>query len=675
MTQTASTLAAITAPLKDFAVAPENPRFQEPADEQIPDLAASLSPEAAGLLVPLLVRKGSGKKESPYMVVDGRRRLLALQHLQASGIVGPDLEITARLCETQESIAAAAIAANQQRLPLHPADIILAIKAMAAKKFSLERIAKALCADLSEIRKYHIVAKLPVDAITAFKEKIYDYSVLKLLARIPTAVEQKRLVDLAREQGQLWASQVQEYLDQDGLSENTSLMQFVGKDAYLAAGGRTVSDLLNELPDVCLDPAIAATLWCEKLQPVRDAFMAEGLQVFLAPDEDVDVPDTFRTAPYRWNRSRVENEAIHAAEADLKTARASVNDMADLSQMTGETLLPLVAPHLALARAKFAPMPVRAVQVSPGRNVLVDFSFLTTVEDIQAWEAEKLAAVPIPAEVPSRTPDSIPARQIVVETDHANAFHRMATEIAVRGVQRSLADSFPAALKFTVSNMFEQVVLHRPSSTSEERALRVTCGRNVQAWYHTPVAHLDQVVTDRLLEYRDRFAETGLRPYAWVSSLSFPELQDLLALMTAASVWINEDDTHRLRREARAQIQEVAEEIDHDIRNYWYPDAAFYGKCSKKQLIGYAERMGCDNDTLGTMKKAALADYVAEQGVARQWIPAVLSFDNAAIAEIEEATPDIAEAGDADDVDVAEAAGEDEPDDAEPEPEIDSMAA
>ena len=50
--------------------------------------------------------------------------------------------------------------------------------------------------------------------------------------------------------------------------------------------------------------------------------------------------------------------------------------------------------------------------------------------------------------------------------------------------------------------------------------------------------------------------------------LAFGQIQDLLALMTAASVWITEDATSIIRKTARAQIQEVAEEIDHDIRTH-----------------------------------------------------------------------------------------------------------
>lgn len=65
-------------PLRDLDIAPENLRFGEPPDDDIPLLAETLF--AAGQLQPLTVRPGR-KKEAAHMALDGRRRLLALRLL------------------------------------------------------------------------------------------------------------------------------------------------------------------------------------------------------------------------------------------------------------------------------------------------------------------------------------------------------------------------------------------------------------------------------------------------------------------------------------------------------------------------------------------------------------------------------------------------------------------
>ncbi|ESQ87948.1 hypothetical protein ABAC460_17300 [Asticcacaulis sp. AC460] len=663
MNPQASQLSRVVVALKDLDIAPENPRFLEPADELIPDLAQSLAPDAAGQLLPLLVRKG-GKKEKPYMALDGRRRLLGFRMLLEQGLITNDLEITTELCETQEAIAAALVTANGARLPVGPADKILAIRAMADKKFSVDKIARGLCMDLAEVKKFQVVSRVHLDAITAFKTKFIDFNTLKMIARIPTLAEQEAVISKGRQYGHLSAGQVRDYLDQEGLSAASSMMKIVGVDAYVEAGGKVSTDLLNELPDMCLDTPIAASLWAEKLQPLRDLFEGLGITTLINPDSDAQLPEEFGDPGYRYSRSKEEREALAEAQAKLATVREALPPVPEdgVFEVTG--LAPFCKALFDQEVARLAPMPVRAVLIVPGDRTLLEFKFHTYVDDISAWEESKRAALDATPKAEPRVFDTVPERKILIDTDgESNAFHRLATEMAVRGLQCSLAGSFSAALKLQVCSMFEQVVLSQQGSYIDDRALKVSYTRNIQAANYGAVEGLDQGLVQRLLEFKDAYAETGLRPYAWVSSLAFGQIQELLALTTAASLWITEDATNMIRKKARALMQEVAEEIDHDIRTHWFPSADFYAKCSKKQLLGFADRMGCEGDTLGTMKKAALASYIAEQGVAHQWVPAALSFDNNAELEAED------DAADADSDDAAGAGNVELEGDEELEPE------
>ena len=69
----------ITVRLGDLGLAPENLRFQEPADDGVPQLAETVL--AAGVLIPPIVRAGR-KGEQPFMALDGRRRRFALLALR-----------------------------------------------------------------------------------------------------------------------------------------------------------------------------------------------------------------------------------------------------------------------------------------------------------------------------------------------------------------------------------------------------------------------------------------------------------------------------------------------------------------------------------------------------------------------------------------------------------------
>lgn len=59
-----------TVRLGDVGIARENLRFNEPPDDDIPTLAATM--KAAGQLQRLTVRPGRGRKEEPWMALDGR---------------------------------------------------------------------------------------------------------------------------------------------------------------------------------------------------------------------------------------------------------------------------------------------------------------------------------------------------------------------------------------------------------------------------------------------------------------------------------------------------------------------------------------------------------------------------------------------------------------------------
>src|SRR5215831_14566992 len=85
-------------PLKDLGLAPENMRFNEPADAGVAQLADTI--EAAGVLIPIAVRPGR-KSEAPYMALDGRRRRYALLALLEAGRITADYLVKCELFETK----------------------------------------------------------------------------------------------------------------------------------------------------------------------------------------------------------------------------------------------------------------------------------------------------------------------------------------------------------------------------------------------------------------------------------------------------------------------------------------------------------------------------------------------------------------------------------------------
>ncbi|QFU32349.1 ParB N-terminal domain-containing protein [Brevundimonas sp. Bb-A] len=131
-----------TVALRDTGIAPENLRYKEPPDEDIPLLAETLI--AAGQLQPLTVRPGRGKKEQPHMALDGRRRILAFRHLLDQGRVDEEFPVDIVVDPKRQ---AAAVLLTNTAVPVHVADVIAAIGRMLKGKLAVPVGATAIHAN------------------------------------------------------------------------------------------------------------------------------------------------------------------------------------------------------------------------------------------------------------------------------------------------------------------------------------------------------------------------------------------------------------------------------------------------------------------------------------------------------------------------------------------------
>ena len=184
---TSTTAASITStqifvPLHDLALAPENIRFKEPADDQIDRLADTIA--AANIIIPLSVRPGR-KGESPFMVLDGRRRLFAVQALLAAGRLDPAFPVKCELFEDKAAQAAAALLANAERAPIHTADVIVAIGKLRKSKMDTAGIAAALGYDELEIKRLEALSTVHANVLKAYRAGSLTLKQVRLFARLP----------------------------------------------------------------------------------------------------------------------------------------------------------------------------------------------------------------------------------------------------------------------------------------------------------------------------------------------------------------------------------------------------------------------------------------------------------------------------------------------------------
>ncbi|WP_293678804.1 ParB N-terminal domain-containing protein [uncultured Phenylobacterium sp.] len=229
--------------LRDLGVAPENMRFSEPADDGVPELAETIF--AAGVLQPLTVRPGK-RKEKPGMALDGRRRLLALELLRDAGRITDDYPVEA-FVETDPARQAAAVVLTNTAVPVHVADIIVAIGKMSKAKLTPTVIAGALGYAEVDIRRLAALAELHPKAIEALKGGRITLRQARLLARLPNRKEQGEIAEAAMNGFGFQEWRVTDRLNAGQVTVRDRRFRLVGADRYAAAGGSRPTSSANGL--------------------------------------------------------------------------------------------------------------------------------------------------------------------------------------------------------------------------------------------------------------------------------------------------------------------------------------------------------------------------------------------------------------------------------------------
>lgn len=651
-------------PLKDLGVAPENMRYGEPPDEEVPQLAATI--KAAGLLQPLTVRPGR-KKEKPAMALDGRRRLLALGELLAAGDIAEDYPVEV-FEETDSARQAAAVLLTNTAVPVHIADVIVSIGKMLKAKLTPAVIARALGYAEVDVRRLAALSGLHAKALQALKAGRLNLRQAKLLARLPDKAAQAEIAELTLKGHGFPEWQVTERLDAGCVTARDRRFALVGSARYAGAGGRTEADLFGERPDVLLDPEILQALWTERARALAGVLEAEGLTVEVSADPDADGPEDLEPFGYaygldldegalgRWRDARTFAQASAAALAELDVA----------GDEGAEALCGYLKARLAADQASEPDRKITHAVLTPAAGAGLELAFYAPpAPEPEAVESEAGDDEPATGEWTGAPLAAVRAAPLAApppaETGGVNhALHEVRTDAATRALIRAVADDPSAALTALVARLFSVIVL-RSGLSKGGGALTVTAEA-----YGRPRARviepLDGEVRRRLADRRAAWAASERTPIAWVAALPHGEKMALLAELTALSLDLREERTTALRAAARGEAAEIAELCGADAAVHWTPDEPFLRAHSKGQLLTMLAAMEAEDTRAGSLKKDELVELVAERAAERCWAPAWLSWraepdaadgaieppDNAAEGEAGDPVPPAGEAaGDA----------------------------
>lgn len=647
MTETSHTPAAAVArarqvfALRDLGVAPENIRFDEAADDEIPLLAATIL--AAGIMQPLTVRPGR-RKEKPAMALDGRRRLLALALLAEQGAIDDGYPVEA-FVETDPARQAAAVVLTNTAVPVHVADVIAAIGKMLKARLEVPAIAAALGYGEIEVRRLAALAGLSPDALQALKAGRMTLRQAKLLARLPDPEAQAQVMESVSAGYGFPEHRVSQAFERGQVTRSDRRFPLVGEVRYAAADGRIARDLFGEFPDVLLDPDLLDGLWIARAKDLAGRLERDDLIVHATSEPDPDWPEGLDPFGYddEVQLDEAERAALQAAEAEERGAGGALDalDGAADTEAADAALVAYLAARLAAEQALEPRRPVTLVLLYPSRGRPIALQAFAPPAAPAETEAAPGGEGPDAARGGAASGESVQSEPTTLaahdpappapgpEAEGArHALHEVRTDLATRVLIRAVADHPPTALTALIAQLFSVEVLHQRGRG--EGASTVTAEA-----YGRPRARviesLDGEVRRRLAERRAAWRESGRSVIAWVSGLPAEDRMALLAELVAMSLDLCEARTGQVRRRARAEAGELAALCGAEPAAHWTPDEAFLRAHAKAQLLGMLAAMEEPDDLARTLKKEGLVTLVAEAAARRRWAPAYLAWRGEAV--------------------------------------------
>ena len=245
-------------PLSKLTVSKRNVRKTVPNRDAHKRLMASIASQ--GVLQNLVVvPEGKGK----FGVVAGGRRLRALQDLAKNNTINKNFEVECRVKDKDADITEISLAENVRQEAMHPADQYEAFAELVAQGVPVEDIAAKF-----GITKLVVEKRLKLGRVAPKLLEEYRKGGIKLdcLMAFTVSDDHERQLACYKElSGRLWPHAVKSWLLGEAVDARRGIGAFVGKAAYLKAGGAGAGDLFEDTFYLC-----DSSLVCELAQAKLD---------------------------------------------------------------------------------------------------------------------------------------------------------------------------------------------------------------------------------------------------------------------------------------------------------------------------------------------------------------------------------------------------------------------
>lgn len=595
-------------PLESLALSKLNPRATPPSAERVAALAGSI--RSVGLLQPLIgvavEPRGVGCARAE--IVAGGVRLRALKSLAAQGDWPADRLVPVILV-SGDAARIAGLAEQASRLPLDPVDEFLAYQQTKLDGASEAEIASAFAVSERYVKQRLALAALPAEPLAALKAgeiPLYLAEALASAGARAGALWNKHKGEASRHPNHVRIEIRRELAILDDTSHQLRRLEKIGREAFEKAGGRIEEDLFGGVRLMnaeALDKAEEATRvdraaalakaagwleWAWLEDAGEDWVRIEPALPGLTEEEQAELDRLDRV----WEAGdATDEERLRLEELG---ARDDAGRWSNDQLFVGTALIDWPAWRIEpiIAGAAIEPKGIRTARVGG----------LLPPEGDEATEDQRAAlGLPEALDVSAAREAAAPPRASEPEpgADWPAALVADLRNLAGDIAREQLLDKPDLALSLLAWSLARDPAYHRALDVSYAPTIR------------SGLIPLDAAV--------DGWKGTGDETFRAFLDKGPKHRNRLVACIAASTV-------------KAAKVAELADWLDLDLRAHWTPDAPFFRRLTRDQLVAVAEEIGAKGDRVkATMKKAELVEALAAvfadppeeiAETVRAWLPA-----------------------------------------------------
>jgi ParB family chromosome partitioning protein len=322
----------------------------------------------------------SGVETGMFEIPAGGRRYRALELLVKQKRLARTTPVPC-IVRTEGLAEEDSLAENVQRAPLHPLDQFRAFLALREKGQSEEEIAAAFFVNVQAVKQRLRLASVSPQLLDVYAADGMTLDQLMAFTVSPDHARQQQVWEALQRSHNREPHYIRRLLTEGAVRASDKRAQFVGIDAYQAAGGDTMRDLFQQDDGGWLqDPVLLDRLVGEKLNREADTVRAEGWK-WVEVNIDFPYGHTYRLRCITGEQVALTDaeaataEALRAEYERLEQAHADADELPEgVDQRLGEI-------ETALAALDDRPVKYNPTEVArAGAFVSIDGSGMLRVE-------------------------------------------------------------------------------------------------------------------------------------------------------------------------------------------------------------------------------------------------------------------------------------------------------